>query len=116
MRDDRIPTGKSVTPRFRLRGGAEFRQSSIPPDKIDTLAALSDDVLWGLGAGITVDKNTEIDLAWSMLHTKFTAPANTSCNMNCTDLFNMIYNPYAGLDVTAGMKLDYVGFSIRKKF
>lgn len=105
-----------VTPRFRLRGGAEFRQSSIPPDKIDTLAALSDDVLWGLGAGITVDKNTEIDLAWSMLHTKFTAPANTSCNMNCTDLFNMIYNPYAGLDVTAGMKLDYVGFSIRKKF
>ncbi len=72
--------------------------------------------MWGLGAGITVDKNTEIDLAWSMLHTKFTAPANTSCNMNCTDLFNMIYNPYAGLDVTAGMKLDYVGFSIRKKF
>lgn len=105
-----------LTPRFRIRGGAEFRQSSIPPDKIDTLAAMSDDILWGLGAGITVDKNTELDLALAILHTKFTAPSNTSCNLNCTDLFNMIYNPYAGLDVTAGTKFDYFGLSIRKKF
>lgn len=104
------------SPRFRLRGGAEYRQSSIPPDKIDTLAALSDDILWGIGAGVSVDKNTEIDLSVAFLHTKFQAPNNTSTNLNSTDLFNMIYNPYAGLDVTAGMKLDYVGFSIRKKF
>jgi long-subunit fatty acid transport protein len=106
----------AFTNRFRLRGGAEYRKSSIPPDKIDTIAPLSDDILWGLGAGITIDKYTEIDLALSMLHTKFTAPANTSCNLNCTDLFNMVYNPYAGLDVTAGLKIDYAAISIRKKF
>lgn len=105
-----------LTSRFRLRGGAEFRQSSIPPNAADVMAPMSDDILWGLGAGISVDKNTEIDIAVAYLHTKYESPNNTSCNLNCTDLFNMIYNPYAGLDVTAGTKFDYFGLSIRKKF
>lgn len=29
-------------------------------------------------------------------------PANTSCNVNCTGIDNIVYNPYAGLDVQKG--------------
>lgn len=29
-------------------------------------------------------------------------PANTACNVNCTGIDNIVYNPYAGLDVQQG--------------
>ena len=32
---------------------------------------------------------------------------------NCTDFFNVIYNPYAGLDVDGRIRLKYVGLTIR---
>jgi hypothetical protein len=43
-------------------------------------------------------------------------PANGSCNMNCDKFFNIVYNPYAGLDVAGGIRVRYFGVTITKRF
>ncbi len=40
-----------------------------------------------------------IDLGFNYFVTKTSVPADTSCNLNCTGIDNVVYNPYAGLDV-----------------
>jgi hypothetical protein len=36
--------------------------------------------------------------------------------MNCSNFFNVIYNPYAGLDVSGSMTVRYGGMSITQPF
>jgi hypothetical protein len=43
-------------------------------------------------------------------------PAEGSCNMNCSNFFNVIYNPYAGLDVAGGIRIRYVGVTLSHPF
>ncbi len=105
-----------VTSKLRTRMGVEFRKSSVRPDRIDTVAPLSDDRLYGIGFGYSIDKFTDIDATIAFLHTRYTAQANSSCNLNCDNLLNVVYNPYAGLDVTTGLKVDVGGITIRKRF
>src|SRR5690606_7433676 len=88
-----------VNDRLSLRMGFEPRTSAIPSNKADILAPLGDADLYGFGAGYRWDKDTEIDLGFNYLVSKQDIPAGTSCNINCSGLLDMVYNPYADLDV-----------------
>jgi len=105
-----------VTKDLTLRAGYEPRKSSIPADKIDLLTPLPDTKMYSLGFNYKVDDKTDINFGASYLKGSFNAPANSSCNMNCTNFFNLIYNPYAGLDVSGDIRVRYVGASYNKRF
>jgi long-subunit fatty acid transport protein len=102
--------------RLSIRLGFEPRKSSIPADKIDLLAPLPDTKLLSAGIGFKLNKNTDINITGSYMSGKFNTPANTSCNMNCNNFLNIIYNPYAGQDVRGDIHVRYFGFEINKRF
>jgi long-subunit fatty acid transport protein len=83
----------------QLRLGYEDRESSIPPDKIGMFGPLPDAQLYGAGLGYQWSRNLYLDFSLSHLRAATTVPANTSTNLNSTGVGNIIYNPYAGLDV-----------------
>jgi len=104
------------TERLTLRMGFEPRKSSIPSDKIDLQAPLPDTRLYSAGINFKVTKNMDVSLTGSYLKGKFNVPANTDCNLNCNNFFNVIYNPYAGLDVAGDIHVRYFGFEINHRF
>lgn len=104
------------TDKLTLRFGLEPRKSSIPNNKLDLLAPLPDTKLWGVGVNYRFDSGTEISLTGSYMKGKFNVPANGSCNMNCYNFTNVIYNPYAAMDVAGDIHVRYVGFNLSKKF
>ena len=61
-------------------------------------------------------KGTHIDLTASYASGKFNVPAEGSCNMNCSNFFNAVYNPYAGLDVEGGIRIRSFGLTISHPF
>jgi long-subunit fatty acid transport protein len=105
-----------VTNALKLRVGYEPRKSSIPADKIDLIAPLPDTKVFSVGFNYQLDPKTDINFGASYMKGDFSAPANTSCNLNCTNFLNLIYNPYAGLDVSGGIRVRYVGMSYNKRF
>jgi long-subunit fatty acid transport protein len=104
------------TEKLTLRFGLEPRKSSVPADKIDLIAPLPDTKLFGVGVSYRLSSGTEINLTGSYLKGKFNAPANSSCNMNCNTFTNIIYNPFAGMDVAGDIHVRYVGFNLNTKF
>jgi len=106
----------AVTPKLKLRMGYEPRKSSVPTDKIDLIAPMPDLTIRSVGASYTADSGTRIDFGASVTNGHYDVPANTSCNLNCTNFFNVIYNPYAGLDVSGGIRIRYAGVTITKPF
>lgn len=96
-------TQYDLTDRVQLRAGYEWRPSAIPKNMADAMAPIGDANLYGLGVGYRWDKDTQIDFGFNYYVTETKIPANTSCNLNCTKLDNMVYNPYAGLDVTTSV-------------
>ncbi len=104
------------TNRLTLRFGYEPRKSSIPSDKIDLLAPLPDTKLLSAGLNFKLSKNTDLSLTGSYMTGKFNNPANSSCNMNCNTFLNIIYNPYAGLDVKGDIHVRYFGFELNERF
>lgn len=104
------------TDKITLRVGLEPRKSSIPNDKIDLIAPLPDTKLWGVGLKLKVSKETDISVTGSYLKGRFNAPANTSCNMNCNTFLNVIYNPFAGHDVTGDIHVRYFGFNLTTRY
>ena len=69
-----------------------------------------------VGLGYVTKSGTHIDLTYSYTHGTFNLPAETSCNLNCSNFFNVVYNPYAGLDVAGDMTIKYIGLAIAKPF
>ncbi len=102
--------------RLDLRAGVEIRDSVIPDDQRQILAPFGDANLYSVGLGYRWDKDTEIDLNLSYLQSIETIPANGSCNLNCDNITNIIYNPYAGLDVKTSLRAVLAGLSFRTKF
>lgn len=102
--------------RLDLRAGVEIRDSVIPDDQRQILAPFGGANLYGVGMGYRWDRDTEIDLNLSYLHSIETIPANGSCNLNCDNITNIIYNPYAGLDVKTSLRAVLAGLSFRTKF
>jgi long-subunit fatty acid transport protein len=105
-----------ASPRLDLRAGVEIRDSVIPDDQRQILAPFGGANLYSVGMGYRWDKDTEIDLNLSYLQSIETIPANGSCNLNCDNITNIIYNPYAGLDVKTSLRAVVAGLSFRTKF
>jgi long-subunit fatty acid transport protein len=102
--------------RLDLRAGVEFRDSVIPDNRRSTFAPFGGANLYGVGMGYKWDKNTQLDANISYLRSVEYVPANTSCVMNCDNLTNIIYNPYAGLDVKTSLQFAAIGLKLTKKF
>ncbi len=105
-----------ATSRLDLRAGVEIRDSVIPDERRDTLAPFGGANLYSVGLGYRWDRDTEIDLSLSYLRSFEKIPAGTSCNLNCEDIQNIIYNPYAGLDVNTKLRAVIGGITFRTKF
>lgn len=105
-----------VSERLDLRAGVEFRDSVIPDDQRQVMVPFGGARLYSVGLGYRWDKDTEIDMNLSYLHSIETIPADTSCNINCDNITNIIYNPYAGLDVKTSLRIVIAGLSFRTKF
>jgi long-subunit fatty acid transport protein len=105
-----------VNDRLSLRMGYEPRPSAIPGNKADVLAPLGDAHLYGLGAGYQWDKDTVIDIGFNYLVSKQDIPARSSCNLNCSDIDSMVYNPYADLDVKTSVKAYVLALTYRTTF
>ena len=105
-----------ATDRLDLRAGMEIRDSVIPDDQRQILAPFGGANLYSVGLGYRWDRDTEIDLNLSFLQSIESNPANGSCNLNCDNITNIIYNPYAGLDVKTRLLAVLAGLSFRTKF
>ncbi|HYD79554.1 MAG TPA: outer membrane protein transport protein [Paucimonas sp.] len=102
--------------RITLRAGYEPRKSSVPADKIDLIAPLPDTKVMSLGFNMKLGGGRDLNVGASYMRGKFNVPANTDCNLNCSNFFNIIYNPYAGLDVAGDLRVRYVGASFTQRF
>jgi long-subunit fatty acid transport protein len=105
-----------VTDKLTLRAGYEPRKSSVPEDKIDLISPLPDLTIKSIGIGYETHEGLRIDAGASYASGKFDVAPDGSCNLNCTNFFNAVYNPYAGLDVAGGIRIRYVGVTITKPF
>ena len=101
--------------RLDLRAGVEFRDSVIPEDQRSAMTPFGSTNLYGLGMGYQWDKKTTIDANISYMISQEYIPADGSCNVNCDNLTNIIYNPYAALDVRTTLKFAAVGISFRRQ-
>lgn len=102
--------------RLKFRLGFEPRNSAIPDDRRSTLVPINQAQLFGAGIGYQFDKDTDIDLTAMYLHSKDSIPANSSCNLNCTGLDHIVYNPYAGLDVKTDAAVTMIGIAYRTRW
>lgn len=102
--------------RLKFRLGFEPRNSAIPDNKRSSLVPINQAQMYGLGMGYQFDKDTDIDFTVMYLYSKDGIPADTSCNVNCTGLDNIVYNPYAGLDVQTKATITMAGIAYRTKW
>jgi long-subunit fatty acid transport protein len=100
----------------KLRLGYEPRRSSVPANKIDLIAPMPDLKVKSIGLSYQLGDGMKLESAFSYAKGRFNAPAGTDCNLNCSDFFNVIYNPYAGLDVSGTLVLRYFGLKITQPF
>ncbi|MTT53413.1 long-chain fatty acid ABC transporter [Alcanivorax sp. VBW004] len=105
-----------LTGRIQLRAGYEPRASAIPEDRRSPMVPINEARYYSLGVGYKWDTDTDIDLGIGMLHSKDEIPADTSCAANCTGIDNVVYNPYAGLDIKTEARIMMVGLAFRTKF
>lgn len=102
--------------RLALRAGYEWRPSAIPDDKADVLAPIGDAHLYGLGLGYRWDKDSNIDIGFNYFTSKQSTKANSSCNLNCTGIDNLVYNPYAGQNVETSVKAYILALTYQTTF
>lgn len=105
-----------LTGRIQLRAGYEPRASAIPDNKRSPLVPINDAEYYSLGLGYKWDKDTEIDLGIAQLRSEDKIPANTSEMANKTGIDNIVYNPYAGLDIETEATITIVGLAFRTSF
>jgi len=100
----------------KLRLGYEPRKSSIPKNKIDLIAPLPDVSVKSIGLSYQMHDGMKLEAGASYARGRYNVPAGTDCNLNCDNFFNVIYNPYAGLDVSGTFVLRYFGLKITQPF
>ncbi|GLQ33220.1 OmpP1/FadL family transporter [Litoribrevibacter albus] len=105
-----------ITSRLKTRIGYEPRRSSVPDDRRNILAPLGDVHFFSTGLGYTWDKDTELSFDLSFLQSKEYIPADTSDGLNIDSVTNLVYNPYAGMDVETKLTLVLAGMTFRTKF
>ena len=89
------------------------RASAIPDDRRSPLVPINNAQLFGLGLGYKWDKESQVDLTAAYMRSKDSIPADSSCAANCTGLDNVVYNPYAGLDIQTEATILYFGLAYR---
>lgn len=102
--------------RLALRAGYEYRPSAIPKNKADVLAPVGDADLYGLGFGYRWDRDTTIDVGFNYFVSKQKIPAGSSCNVSCEGLDNLVYNPYAGLNIETTVKAYIFALTYTSRF
>ena len=100
-----------LTPKLALRCGYEWRPTSVQDYLADAQAFVPDLHNIGVGVGIKLPHGVTLDvgLGWAFNH-HHRIPNNSSENMNSTNSFIPVYNPYAGLDVR--QELDIYTFAV----
>ena len=101
---------------LKLRFGYEPRKSSVPTSKLDLIAPMPDLRVKSMGVSYELKDGMKLEGDFSYAMGRYNIPANTDCNLNCTNFFNVIYNPYAGLDVSGALVLRYFGLKITQPF
>ena len=105
-----------ATERLALRLGFEQRNSPIPDNRRDVTVPLAEAKLVSTGFGYQWDRDTLVEGAIAWLHGDENIPAGSSTNVNSTDLTNLIYNPFAGLDVGTTLDAWLLLLTIRHRF
>ncbi|USR37690.1 outer membrane protein transport protein [Ectopseudomonas hydrolytica] len=105
-----------VNDRLALRAGYEYRPSAIPKNRADVLAPVGDADLYGLGLGYRWDKDTTIDVGFNYFVSRQSIPAGSSCNVSCEGLDNLVYNPYAGLNIETTVKAYIFAMTYTSRF
>ncbi|WP_229149837.1 OmpP1/FadL family transporter [Alcanivorax sp. 1008] len=105
-----------LTGRLQLRGGYEPRASAIPSDRRNPMVPINEARYYSLGLGYKWDKDTDIDLAIATMRSRDNIPANTSTLGNSEGIDNIVYNPYAGLDIKTETTINMVGLAFRTAF
>ncbi|OUS31213.1 hypothetical protein A9Q99_04240 [Gammaproteobacteria bacterium 45_16_T64] len=99
-----------------LRFGYEPRDSAIPDDRVDILAPLAAAQLYTIGFGYQLDNYSRFDAAYGYLTSTFSADAGESENLNSTTPGQVVYNPYAFLDVESTTTAHIFTFTYEEKF
>lgn len=105
-----------ATDRLQLRLGYEPRASSIPENKRNTMVPINNAQLFGTGLTYRFDPDTDIDLTAAYLRSADQIPANTSNLANSTGVDNLVYNPYAGLNVKTRTDVIILGIVYRTRW
>lgn len=106
----------TVNDRLKLRAGFEPRASAIPNNRRMPMVPINEARYYSIGLGYRWSEDTEFDFAFAMLESRDHVPANSSCSANCTGINNMVYNPYAGLDIKTKATINMFGFAYRTRF
>lgn len=80
------------------------------------LAPVGDADLYGLGLGYRWDKDTIIDIGFNYFVSKQEIPAGSSCNVSCEGIDNLVYNPYAGLNIETSVKAYIFALTYTTRF
>lgn len=102
--------------RLTVRVGYEPRGTAIPQDKLDLMAPISNLDMYSVGGEWRFRNKSTLDFSLSYLATEDFIPANGSTNINSVDPINLIYNPYAGLDVTSSVKVVIFNLNYHRRF
>lgn len=105
-----------LTGRLTLRAGYEPRASAIPDNRRSPMVPINEANYYSLGLGYKWDTDTQVDFGIATLRSEDTIPADTSCLANCTGIDNLVYNPYAGLDIETSATINIVGLAFRTSF
>lgn len=105
-----------VSKDLTLRFGYEPRKSSVPGNQISLLTPLPNTKLYGTGFEYKVDKTDDLTVGVSYMKGNYNVPARSDCNLNCDGFFNLIYNPYAAMNVSGDFIVRYFGMKYSHKF
>ena len=106
---------RHVNSRLDVRFGMELRTSPADKDVFGPIP-IGDMKMYGTGFSYKWDKQTKIGATLFYMQSTDYIPSNTSCNLNCTNLTNVIYNPYAGLDVKFVTRIFGLGVNFSRSF
>jgi len=104
-----------INSRLDIHYGLELRKSPVGRDVMGPIP-VGDMETWGLGFGYQWDRRTHVTGSLFYMQSIDYIPSNTSSNLNETSLTNVIYNPYAGLDVKFSSRIFGLGVSFRRQF
>lgn len=106
-----------LKPNLALRCGYEFRPTSVQDHLYDSQYFVPDLHNVGIGAGVKLPHGVTLDVGLGCLfNPSKKIPNNSSINMNSTDFFYPVYNPYAGLDVEQETYFWLASFAVRMPF